>query len=61
MRNNFGGFLAGLLWVVLAVPGVIDAQQPAGPKADPPRAGTNGVSSPQCIHCPQPDYSEKVR
>jgi periplasmic protein TonB len=60
-RNNFGSFLAFFLWVVMAMPGVIDAQQPAGPKADPPRAGINGVTSPQCIYCPQPDYSQKVR
>jgi TonB family protein len=43
------------------VTGVIDAQQPAGPKAETPRAGTNGVTSPQCIYCPQPEYSQKAR
>jgi TonB family protein len=31
---------------------------------DPPgvlRAGVNGVTSPQCIYCPEPEYSEEAR
>jgi protein TonB len=61
MRNNFGRFLAFFLWVLMAMPGVIMAQQATEPKVDPPRAGLNGVSSLRCIYCPQPDYSDKVR
>jgi TonB family protein len=26
-----------------------------------PRAATNGISSPQCIYCPSPEYSEEAR
>jgi TonB family protein len=53
-RNNFGGFLAFSLWVVMAMPGVIGAQQVAEPKGDPPRAGINGITSPICVYCPLP-------
>lgn len=60
-KNNFGGFFALLLCVVMIPTSVIKAQQATEPKVDPPRAGLNGVSSPRCIYCPQPDYSEKVR
>jgi protein TonB len=59
-RHNFGSILAFLLWVV-AVPGDLKAQQATEPKANPPRAGTNGLTSPQCIYCPQPEYSQKAR
>jgi TonB family protein len=58
--NNFGRFLAFLLWVVMAMPGVITAQQAADPKVDPPRAGRNGVTSPMCIYCPAPLHPEKA-
>jgi TonB family protein len=61
MRNNFGGFFALLLCIVMVPASVIKAQQATEPKVDPPPAGLNGVSSPRCIYCPQPDYSEKVR
>ena len=60
-RNNFSSFLAFLLWVVMAMPGVAKAQQATEPKVDPPRAGINGVTSPRCVYCPQPDYSHKAR
>jgi TonB family protein len=60
-RNNFGSFLACSLWVVMGMPGVAKSQQPAEPKVGPPRAGTNGVTSPQCVYCPQPEYSQKAR
>jgi TonB family protein len=59
-RNNFGSFLGFLLWAV-AVPGGLKAQQATEPKTDPPRAGVNGVGAPQCINCPQPEYSRKAR
>jgi TonB family protein len=26
-----------------------------------PRAGVNGVTSPQCVHCPPPEYSDDAR
>jgi TonB family protein len=60
-RNHFGSFLVIFLWVVMSVPGFIEAQQSAEPKIDPPRAGVNGTGAPRCIHCPQPEYSEKAR
>jgi len=59
MRNNFGRFLAFLLWVVMAMPGVITAQQATEPKVDPPRAGVNGVGKPQCVYCPEPGKTPK--
>jgi len=61
MRNDFGGFYALLLCVVMIPASVIKAQQATEPKVDPPRAGLNGVSSPRCIYCPQPEYSQKLR
>ena len=60
-RNHFGSFLVIFLWVVMSVPGFIEAQQSAEPKIDPPRAGVNGTGAPRCIYCPQPEYSEKAR
>lgn len=60
-RNHFGSLLVIFLWVVMSVPGFIEAQQAAVPKVDPPRAGVNGTGAPQCIYCPQPEYSEKGR
>jgi TonB family protein len=60
-RNNFGRILAFLLWIVMAAPGVIEAQQAPEPTVDPPRAGTNGVTSPQCLYCPQPKLSKAAR
>ena len=27
----------------------------------PPRAGVNGTGSPQCVYCPQPEYSDEAR
>jgi TonB family protein len=59
-RNNFGIVLAFLLSVVVTVPRVIKAQQTAEPKVDPPRAGTNGITSPRCVYCPAP-VSQKAR
>jgi len=54
-------FLASLLWSVIAIPSVVKAQQQsAEPKVDPPRAGINGVTSPQCVYCPLP-ASQKAR
>jgi TonB family protein len=53
-RSNFGIALTFLLSIVVTVPRVIKAQQTAEPKVDPPRAGTHGVPSPQCIYCPAP-------
>ena len=60
-RNNFGIVLVFLLWVLIAMPGVMEAQQATEPKVDPPRAGINGVTSPQCVYCPGPEYSQKAR
>jgi len=61
MRNNFGIVLVFLLWVLMAMLGVMEAQQATEPKVDPPRAGINGVTSPQCVYCPGPEYSQKAR
>jgi TonB family protein len=60
-RNNFGSFLAFSLWVVMAMPGAIKAQQAAEPKVDPPRAGVNGVANPQCVYCPEPEKRPKPK
>ena len=60
-RNNFGIVMVFLLWVLIAMPGVMEAQQATEPKVDPPRAGINGVTSPQCVYCPEPEYSQKAR
>jgi TonB family protein len=49
------------LWIVMAVPGVIEAQQAAEPKVEPFRAGVKGVSSPQCLYCPAPKFSKAAR
>ena len=35
--------------------------EPSGVPATYPRAGTNGISAPQCIYCPAPEYSEEAR
>jgi len=43
----------------MAAPDVIEAQQAPEPKVDPPRAGTNGVTSPQCVYCPAPKKAGK--
>jgi TonB family protein len=59
-RNNFGSSVAFFLWVVIAMPGVITGQKAAEPKVDPPRAGTNGVTSPMCTYCPLPSRPEKA-
>jgi len=59
MRNNFGGFFALLLCVVMAMARVINAQQATEPKVDPPRAGVNGVEKPQCVYCPEPEKTPK--
>lgn len=61
MKNNFGIFLAFLIWVVMAMPGVIKAQQATEPKVDPPRAGVNGVGKPQCVYCPEPEKTPKPK
>ena len=61
MRNNFGIVLVFLLWVLMAMLGVMEGQQATEPKVDPPRAGINGVTSPQCVYCPGPEYSQKAR
>jgi TonB family protein len=53
-RSNVGIVLTFLLSVVVTPPRVINAQQTAEPKVDTPRAGTHGVTSPQCIYCPAP-------
>ena len=45
----------------MAMPGVINARQATEQKVDPPRAGINGVTSPRCVYCPQPEYSQKAR
>jgi len=60
-QNNFRRFLTFFLWVVMAMPGVITARQATEPKVDPFRAGMNGVTTPGCIYCPQPEYSQKMR
>jgi TonB family protein len=60
-RNNFGSFLTLLLWVVMAMPGVIMAPQAADPKVDPPRAGVNGVGKPQCVYCPESEKTPKPK
>jgi TonB family protein len=61
MRNNFGRFLAFLLWVLMVMPGVILAQQATEPKVDPPRAGVNGVGKPQCVYCPESEKTPKPK
>jgi protein TonB len=45
----------------MAVPGVAKAQQAADPKVDPPRAGVNGVETPRCVYCPEPDMAAKPK
>jgi TonB family protein len=60
-RDNFGGFMAFLLSVVMAMPNVIEAQQAAEPKVESFRAGIKGVTSPQCLYCPQPKFSKAAR
>lgn len=45
----------------MAMPSVVAGQKAAEIKVDPPRAGMNGVTSPRCIYCPQPEYSQKTR
>ena len=59
--NNFGLFLAFLLWVVMAIPCAVKAQQAADPKVDPPRAGVNGIDKPQCVYCPEPEKTPKPK
>jgi TonB family protein len=59
--NNFGRFLAFLLWVVMAIPCAVKAQQAADPKVDPPRAGVNGIDKPQCVYCPEPEKTPKPK
>jgi len=54
-------FVAFSLWMVMAMPGAIEAQQVAEPKADPPRAGVNGVGKPQCVYCPEPEKTPKPK
>jgi TonB family protein len=53
------------LFFVFAMTSVVIAQQPAdnhaGANGGVPRAGVNGVGTPQCIHCPPPSYSKKAR
>jgi hypothetical protein len=61
MKNNFGIVLAFLIWVVMAMPGVIKAQQATELKVDPPRAGVNGVGKPQCVYCPEPEKTPKPK
>jgi TonB family protein len=58
-RNHFESLLVIFLWVVMSVPVFLEARQSAEPKVDPPGGGVNGVGAPQCIYCPQPEYSEK--
>jgi TonB family protein len=60
-RNNLGSFLAFLLCAVMAIPGVIEAQQATESKVDPPRAGTNGVTSPRCVYCPESEKTPKPK
>ena len=60
-RDNFGGFLAFLLWVLMAMPVAIAAQQVAEPKVEPFRAGVKGVASPRCLYCPAPKFSKAAR
>jgi TonB family protein len=59
-KNNHRSFLAFSLWVLIAMPGVIEAQQATESKVDPPRAGTNGITSPRCVYCPAP-VSQKAQ
>jgi TonB family protein len=37
-----------------------NAPDAVAPKSAPARAGTNGVSIPECIHCPPPLYTRKA-
>jgi TonB family protein len=41
------------------------AQQPADnhprDESEVPRAGVNGVTRPECIYCPRPEYSKEAR
>jgi TonB family protein len=58
-----------LIWLLagalLSFSGMARAQETDGQNAEPERivyrAGTNGVGIPQCIYCPQPEYSEQAR
>jgi TonB family protein len=54
-----------LAGVVLAFSGLARAQGTDGQNAEPERvvyrAGTNGVGSPQCIYCPQAEYTDQAR
>jgi TonB family protein len=38
-----------------------DAKPDEAPTSSLKRAGVNGVGFPICIHCPEPDYSQKAR
>jgi TonB family protein len=60
-QNDFGRFPAFFLCVVMAMPGVIMAQQATDPKVDPPRAGVNGAGKPQCVYCPEPAKTPKPK
>lgn len=61
MRNNFGGFFALLLCIVMVPASVIKAQQATEPKVDPPRAGVNGVGKPQCVYCPESEKTPRPK
>ncbi|HSY30561.1 MAG TPA: TonB family protein [Verrucomicrobiae bacterium] len=61
MKNNFGIVLAFLLWVVMAMPGVIQATQATEPKVDPPRTGVNGVGEAAMRLLPRPEKTRKPK
>jgi TonB family protein len=57
-------FTCLLLCAFMVVSGAV-AQQPDdnGPPVESavPRAGVNGVTRPECIYCPRPEYSKEAR
>lgn len=68
-RSDRERYLRDWIWLLagalLSFSGVTHAQEPEGPGAERDRlvfrAGTNGVGNPQCIYCPQPEYTEQAR
>ena len=50
-----------LLLGTLIGAGTAGAQQEVKSEGQPPRAGVNGTGTPQCIYCPQPEYSDEAR
>lgn len=68
-HSDRGVDLRLLIWLLavalLAFSIAAGAQGTDGQNAEPERvvfrAGTNGVGSPQCVYCPQPEYTQQAR